>query len=64
MSEPTGWRKTMQEPHAIGWIGLIVVVLVIGVGALIFGRDDGDNGGNANNAAKQASPISTGQAAK
>ena len=58
MSEPTGWRKTLQEPHAIGWIGLIVVVLVIGVGALMFG------GADSNDAAQHAAPVSTGQAVK
>ena len=59
MSEPTGWRKTLQEPNAIGWIGLIVVVLAIGVGALYVRRR------RLQTMPRQhAAPVSTGQAVK
>jgi hypothetical protein len=31
------WRKALQEPNAIGWIGFMLLVLAIGLGAVFFG---------------------------
>jgi hypothetical protein len=53
MSEP-GWKTMLREPHAIGWIGLIVLVFLIGIGALYFG----------NNGANDADHPPTSQTAK
>ena len=40
MSDRPGWKQSLhealQEPHAIGWIGLFVLVIIIGIGALYF----------------------------
>jgi hypothetical protein len=49
-----GWRQALQEPNAIGWIGLIIVVIAIGFGAVYF------NGGNG----PPASQSTSGQAVK
>jgi len=38
MSErQSAWKQALQEPNAIGWIGLIIVVIAIGFGAIYFG---------------------------
>ncbi len=34
---PPGWKQALQEPNAVGWIGLIIVVIAIGFGAIYFG---------------------------
>jgi hypothetical protein len=31
------WKEALQEPNAVGWIALIILVIVIGAGALYFG---------------------------
>ncbi len=31
------WKQVLREPNALGWIGLFVVVIAIGVGTLYFG---------------------------
>jgi hypothetical protein len=36
MPEP-GWKAALREPHALGWIGLMVAVILIGFGSLYFG---------------------------
>jgi hypothetical protein len=48
-----GWRKALEEPNAIGWIGFFILVIVIGFGTLYFGGN-----GNTNH------PPSAGQAVK
>jgi hypothetical protein len=37
MADLPEWKKALQEPNAIGWIGLIILVIAIGAGALYFG---------------------------
>jgi hypothetical protein len=37
------WKEALKEPNAIGWIGLIVLVVVIGFGALYFGDSSSRN---------------------
>jgi hypothetical protein len=37
MSNMPAWKKALQEPNAIGWIGLMILVIVIGFGTLYFG---------------------------
>jgi hypothetical protein len=37
MADMPAWKKALQEPNAIGWIGLIILVIVIGAGTLYFG---------------------------
>jgi hypothetical protein len=34
------WRKALQEPNAMGWVGLIVVAVLIGLGTLYYGGRD------------------------
>lgn len=34
-------KKVLQEPNAMGWIGLIVVAVLIGLGTLYYGGRDG-----------------------
>jgi hypothetical protein len=34
------WKKLLQEPNAMGWIGLIVVAVLIGLGTLYYGGRD------------------------
>jgi hypothetical protein len=53
MSEP-GWKSVLREPHALGWIGLIVLVILIGFGALYFGGNGSSDNAQppANHAAK------------
>jgi hypothetical protein len=41
MSDIPEWKKALQEPHAWGWIGFFILVIVIGFGALYF--DFGDH---------------------
>jgi hypothetical protein len=31
------WKKALQEPNAIGWIGLFILVVAIGIGSLFLG---------------------------
>ena len=37
MADMPVWKKALQEPNAIGWIGLIILVIAIGFGTLYFG---------------------------
>ena len=37
MSDMPAWKKALQEPNAIGWIGLFILVIAIGIGTLYFG---------------------------
>ena len=50
----SAWKEVLKEPNAIGWIGLIIVVIAIGVGTVYF---SGDN-------SEKPSQLTTGQAAK
>ena len=34
------WKKLLQEPNAMGWIGLIVLAVLIGLGTLYYGGRD------------------------
>jgi hypothetical protein len=45
MADMPAWKKVLQEPNAIGWIALIILVIVIGAGTLYFGggHDQADN---------------------
>ena len=36
MSDLPEWKKLMQEPNAIGWIGFFLLVVAIGAGTLYF----------------------------
>jgi hypothetical protein len=36
MSDRPEWKKALQEPNALAWIGLFVLVVVIGAGTLYF----------------------------
>ena len=36
MSDLPEWKKLLQEPNAIGWIGFFVLVVAIGLGTLYF----------------------------
>jgi hypothetical protein len=40
MSDVPEWKKALQEPNSIAWIGLFILVVVIGIGALYFGGND------------------------
>jgi hypothetical protein len=37
MSDTPEWKRVLREPNAIGWIGLIILVIAIGFGTLYFG---------------------------
>jgi len=37
MADTPAWKKALQEPNAIGWIGLFILVVAIGIGTLYFG---------------------------
>ncbi len=37
MADTPAWKKALQEPNAIGWIGLFILVIAIGIGTLYFG---------------------------
>jgi hypothetical protein len=37
MSDTPAWKKALQEPNAIGWIGFFILVIAIGIGTLYFG---------------------------
>jgi hypothetical protein len=41
MADLHAWKKVLQEPNAIGWIGLIILVIAIGAGTLYFGGGHG-----------------------
>jgi hypothetical protein len=45
MRDMPAWKMVLPEPNAIGWIALIILVIVIGAGALYFGggHDQADN---------------------
>ena len=36
MSDLPEWKKLLQEPNAIGWIGFFLLVVAIGAGTLYF----------------------------
>jgi hypothetical protein len=38
MSDIPVWKKVLGEPNAMGWIGLMIVVVAIGFGTLYFGH--------------------------
>lgn len=40
------WKQALQEPNAIGWIGLMVLVIAIGFGAVYFGGDNSPRPGH------------------
>jgi hypothetical protein len=33
-----GWKQALKEPNAIGWIGFLILMVLIGLGALYFDR--------------------------
>lgn len=37
MANMPAWKRVLQEPNAIGWIGLIILVIIIGAGTVYFG---------------------------
>ena len=37
MSDKPEWKRALQEPNAIAWVMLIILVIAIGVGTLYFG---------------------------
>jgi hypothetical protein len=37
MANVPEWKKALQEPNAIGWIGFFILVILIGIGTLYFG---------------------------
>ena len=41
MADLPEWKKALQEPNAIGWIGLFILVVAIGIGTLYFGGGNG-----------------------
>ena len=41
-----GWKEALREPNAIGWIGLIIVVIAIGFGAVYFGNGNSQSAGH------------------
>ena len=54
MSDMPEWKKALHEPNAIGWIGLFIVVIAIGIGTLYFGggHDPAQAPAPANHAAR------------
>jgi hypothetical protein len=40
MSDLPEWKKALREPNALAWIGLFILVVVIGVGSLYFSGID------------------------
>jgi hypothetical protein len=42
MADTPEWKKVLQEPNAIGWIGLMILVIAIGIGTLYFGGNGHD----------------------
>lgn len=47
MSHLPEWKKALQEPNAIGWIGLFILVIIIGFGALYLGGNHRSAGRSA-----------------
>ena len=46
-------KKVLQDPKAIGWIGLMVVAMLIGLGTLYYGgRDNAKDGPPVSHAAR------------
>jgi len=45
MAEKPVWKKALQEPNAIGWIGFFLLVVAIGAATLYFGGDTARNRG-------------------
>ncbi len=41
MADMPAWKKALQEPNAIGWIGLFILVIAIGIGTLYFAGGNG-----------------------
>lgn len=39
MSELPAWKRALQEPNALGWIGLFLLVIAIGTVTLWHGGD-------------------------
>jgi hypothetical protein len=37
MARLPDWKQFLAEPNAVGWIGLMLVVIAIGAGVLYFG---------------------------
>jgi hypothetical protein len=37
MSDTPEWKKVLQEPNAVGWIGFFILVIAIGFATLYFG---------------------------
>jgi len=42
MADIPPWRRVLEEPNALGWIGFLVLVVAIGIGALYWGPGKGD----------------------
>ncbi len=40
MADISAWKRLLPEPNAMGWIGLIVVAILIGLGTLYYGGQD------------------------
>ena len=40
MADSSAWKKVLQDPKAMGWIGLIVVAVLIGLGTLYYAGPD------------------------
>ena len=40
MADIPEWKKALRDPKAVGWIGLIVVAVLIGLGTLYYGGRD------------------------
>lgn len=52
MADTPEWKKALQEPNAIGWIGLIILVIAIGAGTLYFAGSRSPGSPPANQAAR------------
>lgn len=40
MSHTPFWKKALEEPNAVGWIVLLILVVAIGAGLLYLDADD------------------------
>ena len=38
MADTPEWKRTLRDSNALGWIALIAVVAVIGIGTIVFGK--------------------------
>ncbi len=56
MAAEPAWKQALQETHAIGWIGFIVLIVAIAVGSVLWGPEQPSG--------ESAKPMTTSQAAK